>query len=310
MAAGVSYAKTHDDVWIAYETEGTGPIDLILVNSWVSHLEVYREQPRYVEMIERFAKTARVIDFDKRGTGLSDRISKVPNLDARMDDIRAVMDAAGSRRAVILGWGDGAALAALFAASHPDRAAGLILCGGNARMAWAADYPWGMTERRWSEEHARIPEIWGTERGAADWARMSLLVEPGDPDDPELLRWAAKWARYSAAPGGMLAFDKMWFETDVRDVLPAIQVPSLVIHPEGWQEEEAAWVAGRDPSSEPRVVARRSSSGVDGGPRRTRRDGADLPPVDPGRGGFLRPGSHDGPVHRHRRLDESERGDG
>jgi pimeloyl-ACP methyl ester carboxylesterase len=179
-----------------------GLIDLIVVNAWVSHLEVYWEQPRFAQMLSRFAVDARVINFDKRGTGLSDRINRAPDLEARMDDIRAVMDAASSQRAVLFGWGDGAALASLFAATYPDRAAGLILCGGNARMAWAPDYPWGLSEDDWEREHARMPMIWGREEHAREWAEISWLIEPQDPDDPELLRWAAKWARYSAAPGG------------------------------------------------------------------------------------------------------------
>jgi class 3 adenylate cyclase len=166
-----------------------------------------------------------------------------------MDDIRAVMDAAGSARAVLFGWGDGAALAALFAATYPDRAAGLILNGGNVRMAWAADYPWGLTQDDWSTDHARMPEIWGSERHGREWAEMSLLLGPRDADDPELFRWAAKWARYSAAPGDMLAFDQMWMETDVRDILSAIQVPTVVTCKEGVNSEEAAWVASRIPGA-------------------------------------------------------------
>jgi class 3 adenylate cyclase len=243
------YAETSDGVWIAYNAVGAGSIDLILVNSWVSHLEVLWEQPRFAAMIGKFAKSARVINFDKRGTGLSDRISRVPDLESRMDDIRAVMDQASSHRAVLFGWGDGAALAALFAATYPDRAAGLIMNGGNARMAWAPDYPWGLTEDRWKQEHARIPEIWGSERDAREWAEMSRVMEPGEPDDVELLQWAAKWARYSAAPGGMLAFDEMWFGTDVRDTLPAIQVPTAVVQQAGLSEEEAEWVASAIPGA-------------------------------------------------------------
>jgi class 3 adenylate cyclase len=244
------YAKTSDDVWIAYQAFGDGATDLVLVKSWVSHLEVYWEQPRFADMVRNLAKGLRVLDFDKRGTGLSDRISRVPDLEARMDDIRAVMDAAGSSRAVLLGWGDGAALAALFAATYPNRTAGLILNGGNARMAWAADYPWGLTQADWSKDHARIPEIWGRERYGREWAEMSLLVGPRDADDPELFRWAARWARYSAAPGDMLAFDQMWMETDVRDVLSTIQVPTVVTCTEGLNSEEAGWVASRIPGAE------------------------------------------------------------
>jgi class 3 adenylate cyclase len=243
------YAKTGDEVWIAYQTLGDANVDLVLVNSWVSHLEVYWEEPRFSQMIQSFANDARVINFDKRGTGLSDRISRIPDLEARMDDIRAVMDAAGSDRATIFGWGDGAALAALFAATYPQRVAGLILCGGNARMIWAPDYPWGITEDVWTKEHARIPEIWGSERHAREWAVMSRFLTPGDPDDVDLFRWAAKAARYSAAPGDMLAFDRMWAETDVRDVLPAIQVPTSVMYRANGDQDEAEYVASRIPGA-------------------------------------------------------------
>jgi class 3 adenylate cyclase len=244
------YARTNDDVWIAYQTLGEGPVDLIVVNSWVSHLEIFWEQPRFVQMLNAFAKGARVINFDKRGTGLSDRISGVPDFEDRMDDIRAVLDAAGSERATLFGWGEGAALATLFAATHPERAAGLILSGGNARMTWAPDYPWGLTEDVWTKEHARIPEIWGKEKFGREWAEMSFLLGPNDPDDPELFRWAARWARYSAAPGDMLAFDRVWARTDVRDILPTIQVPTSVIHRQGDDPGEAEYVASRIPGAE------------------------------------------------------------
>jgi class 3 adenylate cyclase/pimeloyl-ACP methyl ester carboxylesterase len=243
------YAKTGDNVWIAYQTLGAANVDLVVVNSWVSHLEVYWEEPRFAKMLRSFADEARVINFDKRGTGLSDRVSRIPDLEARMDDIRAVMDAASSDRATLFGWGDGAALAALFGATYPERAAGLILCFGSARMTWAPDYPWGMTEELWMKEHARIPEIWGSERHAREWAVMSKFMEAGDPDDVELFRWAAKAARYSAAPGDMLAFDQMWAQTDVRDVLSAIQVPTSVIHREGVDPEEAEYVASQIPGA-------------------------------------------------------------
>src|SRR4029077_11314717 len=249
MTPETLYAKTTDDVWIAYQILGDAPVDLIVVNAWVSHLEVDWEQPRIAQMLRSFGNDARVIVFDKRGTGLSDRISRVPDLEARMDDIRAVMDAAGSTRATLLGLGDGAALAALFAATYPERSAGLILFEGNARMTWAPDYPWGLPEDVWIREHARIPEIWGRELYGREWAEMSLLLERNEPDDPELFRWAAKWARYSAAPGDMLAFDHMWAHTDVRDILPAIQVPTSVIHKRGGDPGEAEYVASRIPGA-------------------------------------------------------------
>ncbi len=237
------YARTVDDVWIAYQVFGDVPRDLVLVNAWVSHLEIMWEQPRFRSMVEAFSQDARVINFDKRGTGLSDRISRVPDLEARMDDIRAVMDAAGSKRATLLGWGDGGALAALFAATYPERSAGLVLFDGNARMTWAPDYPWGLSEDDWNREHARIPTIWGTREHAREWAEMSWLMDSGDPDDPELLDWAARWARYSAAPGDMLVFDRMWAQTDVRNILSAIQVPTSVLHGEGKDPSQAEHVA-------------------------------------------------------------------
>ncbi len=243
MTPETMYARTSDDVWIAYQVFGDGARDLVLVNAWVSHLEVMWEQPRFRSMLEALSKEARVINFDKRGTGLSDRISRVPDLEARMDDIRAVMDAAGSKRATLFGWGDGGALAALFAATYPERSAGLVLFDGNARMTWAADYPWGLTDEAWRREHARIPTIWGTREHAREWAEMSWLIDAGAPDDLELLEWAARWARYSAAPGDMLVFDRMWAQTDVRDILPTIQVPTSVLFAEGSDPSQAEHVA-------------------------------------------------------------------
>ena len=238
------YARTSDDVWIAYQVVGDAARDLVLVNAWVSHLEIMWEQPRFRSMLEALARDARVITFDKRGTGLSDRISRVPDLEARMDDIRAVMDAAGSKRATLFGWGDGGALAALFAATYPERTAGLVLFDGSARMTWAPDYPWGLPKEAWDREHARIPTIWGTVEHAREWAEMSWLIDAGAPDDPELLEWAARWARYSAAPGDMLMFDRMWANTDVRNILPTIQVPTSVLYGEGSDPAQAEHVAG------------------------------------------------------------------
>jgi class 3 adenylate cyclase len=243
MTPETLYARTTDDVWIAYQVFGDAPRDLVLVNAWVSHLEIMWEQPRFRSMLEAFSKDARVINFDKRGTGLSDRISRVPDLESRMDDIRAVMDAAGSERATLFGWGDGGALAALFAATYPERTAGLVLFDGNARMVWAPDYPWGLTEEDWNREHDRIPTIWGTRQYAREWAEMSWLIDAGAPDDPELLEWAARWARYSAAPGDMLVFDRMWAQTDVRDILPVIQVPTSVLYGDGSDPSQAEHVA-------------------------------------------------------------------
>jgi class 3 adenylate cyclase len=119
-----------------------------------------------------------------------------------------------------------------------------VLFDGSARMIWARDYPWGLPKEVWDREHARIPTIWGTVEHAREWAELSWLIDAGAPDDPELLEWAARWARYSAAPGDMLMFDLMWASTDVRNILPAIQVPTSVLYGEGSDPSQAEHVAG------------------------------------------------------------------
>ena len=150
------YAKTVDGVHIAYQVRGDGPIDLVLIHGYTACFEVELEDPRTARFVARLSSFSRLIMFDKRGTGLSDR-SQTPDLDMRADDLRAVLDEVGSERAVLLGHSEGGALAAFFAAMHPERVLAMILYGSSARNAWAPDYTWGMTRRNTCASATRSP---------------------------------------------------------------------------------------------------------------------------------------------------------
>jgi class 3 adenylate cyclase len=247
------YAVTDDGVHIAYQTVGDGPVDVVFVHAFVSHVELFWELPSFERFIRELSADARVILFDKRGVGLSDRLSSVPTLEARMDDLRAVLDATGSERPLLIGDGDGGALAALFAATYPERTLGLLLWGGTARMAWAPDYPWGMTEDTFEERLRIRAELWGDASRAVESVRMTFATI-GDRlvQDPSFVQWASKMQRYGAAPGDLLRFNRVWFSTDARSALPAIQVPAIVLAREGWPSgvsEETAWTANQIPGA-------------------------------------------------------------
>jgi pimeloyl-ACP methyl ester carboxylesterase len=196
------YAKS-GDVAIAYRVFGDGPVDLVHTPGAVSNVELLWEQPLFARYSERLASFSRVIHFDKRGTGLSDRVKSIATLEERADDIRAVADAAGSERAVIMGVSEGGPMSVMFAASHPDRTLGLILYGAHARGLWAPDYPWQETEeeaRRWLAEQERSPTPISVES-----ARDSLrVVMPSMADDDEFVRWWAMFTRMSISPGARL----------------------------------------------------------------------------------------------------------
>jgi class 3 adenylate cyclase len=249
------WAKTIDGAYIAYQDFGEGPLTLVVVHGWLSHLEVYWEAPPFASMMTKLASFARVIHFDKRGTGLSDRIEHLPDLETRMDDIRAVMDAESVDRAALFGWSDGAALAALFAATYPERTVALALYGG-VRMARASDYPWGETKEELRAQEDLIQEIWGDERRAREWWQIAT-ASPPRPEDENLLAWGAKFARYAGTPGSAVAYNRMWYETDVRNVLPAIQVPTAILYRQGVEAsaggppeaEQAAYISQRIPGA-------------------------------------------------------------
>jgi pimeloyl-ACP methyl ester carboxylesterase len=223
------YAKAVDGVHIAYQVVGEGPIDLVFVMGWTTNIEAMWEEPRLARFLSRLASFARLILFDKRGVGLSDRVSEseLPTFETRMDDIRAVMDAAGSERAMVFGVSEGGPLASLFTATYPERTIGLVLFGTAARYAWAPDFPWGTSEERWRAYMDRMDRSWGT-REFAEWV-VGDWGAPTRVDDQELIDWLAAYTRRAASPGAAMALSRMNRQIDVRAALPAIHTPTLVL---------------------------------------------------------------------------------
>jgi pimeloyl-ACP methyl ester carboxylesterase/DNA-binding CsgD family transcriptional regulator len=219
------YARS-GDVHIAYQVAGNGPLDLVFVMGWVSHLEMYWAEPRVARFLKRLASFSRLILFDKRGTGLSDRVTALPTLEQRMDDVRAVMDAAGCERATLFGISEGAAMCALFAATYPERTAALVIYGGYAKREWDEDYPWAPTSQERQKFYDAIEHGWG---GVVDLDTLA----PSTVGDEEFGRWWATYLRQSASPGAALALAKMNTAIDLRAILPSIRVPTLILHRAG-----------------------------------------------------------------------------
>ncbi len=226
VEAETHYARS-GDVSIAYQGTGEGPFDVVHVPGFVSHVELAWEVPGIAAFNRRFSSFCRLIRFDKRGTGMSDRVSGVPTLETRMDDVRAVMDAAGSERAALIGISEGGPMSILFAATYPERAWALALCGTFARERWAPDYPFGTRDEEARREDEEIERNWGSAEDAAAVAQS--LAPSASPDDQQAL---ATMIRQSASPGAALALNRMNHEIDVRNVLPAIRVPTLVLNRE------------------------------------------------------------------------------
>jgi class 3 adenylate cyclase len=224
---GTQYARTIDGFDIAFQVLGDGPLDILMIPAWVSHLEVAWENSLYARFMQRVAAFARVISYDKRGTGLSSRLTDAPDLETRLDDARAVLDAVGAQRIAIWGDGsDGAALGMLHAATFPARTSALVLWEPSARNAWANDHPWGPTREEFELEQEAIRTSWGTK----EWAKAFAGVDaPTLARYPELLDGYAKYFRYSATPSDALLLNEIWFDTDVRDLLPTVRVPTLVL---------------------------------------------------------------------------------
>ena len=219
------YAKTLDGVNIAYQVRGNGPVDLIYARGWTQNFEIELEGPRSGAWFSGLASFSRLILFDKRGTGLSDR-TPTPDLEMRADDLRAVLDAAGSDRAVVMGDADGGALAVFFAATHPERVQALILNGAYARAAWAPDYPIGQKEEDFLADRDDTARRWGTIEFAQEWVDRQA---PSLSNDTEYVEWFAKTLRHGASPAAELEFEDMWRAIDVRSVLGSVQAPTLVI---------------------------------------------------------------------------------
>jgi len=200
-------------------------------------------------MLERLAAFSRVIYFDARGTGMSDRLAAVPTLEQRAEDIRVVMDATGTERAALFGLLDGAALAAFCAATHPDRTDALVFCGF-PRALWAPDYPWQRTQEADDEVSARLEAIWGDDDHAEEFVRL-IYGDVPLPSDPQWARQNVTLARLSATPKSMRLFNRMWRETDVRHLLPSVRVPTLVLAPADDEERllVGKYVAERIPGA-------------------------------------------------------------
>lgn len=225
----IRYAKS-GDIHVAYQTVGNGPIDLVLVRTTISHLEALWEEPSMARFLRDLASVSRLILFDKRGTGLSDRHVGMATLEDRIDDIRAVLDAVGSKRTVLFGTADGAPMSALFAATYPERTAGLILWGGITRGLWAPDYPWAATKEQQEALMAQDERDWGSD---AHIDRLTALLAPSRLGDEQFRRWRKRLTRSGASPAEGLALAKMNLEIDVRPILSSIHCPTLVVHATG-----------------------------------------------------------------------------
>jgi len=219
------YAVSTGDVNIAYEVVGEGPLDLVFVMGWVSHLEYFWQEPSFARFLMRLASFSRLILFDKRGTGLSDRVplNELPTLEQRMTDVQAVMDAVGSERAALLGVSEGGPMCSLFAATYPERTVALAMIGTYAKRIKTPDYPWAPTVEEREVFLEEMRKSWGGPVGIEERA-------PSVAKDIQFREWWAMYLRMGASPAAALALTRMNAEIDVRHVLPSIRVPTLVIH--------------------------------------------------------------------------------
>ena len=218
------YVKS-DDVHIAYQVIGEGPLDLLFVPGFVSHIEEIWQSPAASSFLRRLASFSRLILFDKRGTGMSDRGSQVFTLEQRMHDVRAILDEVGSDRAALFGVSEGGPMSLLYAATYPERTSALILYGSYAKRSWAPDYPFGWKNEQWQHVLENIERNWGTPQGIniEMWA-------PSLAQDPSASERMASYFRAAASPGAAAAIMKMNREIDVRHVLSAIRTPTLILH--------------------------------------------------------------------------------
>jgi pimeloyl-ACP methyl ester carboxylesterase len=217
------YAKS-GDVSVAFQVMGEGPFDLVFIPGFLTHVELEAKMPSFAPVLARTASFSRLIRFDKRGTGMSDRVSGVPTLETRMDDTRAVMDAVGSSRAALFGSSEGAAMSVLFAATYPERTAALVLRSAYPRAMWAPDYPWGQSEEEYRRQVENDLRLFGPREEAAQAIRSRVRLD----NDQEALQWV-DYFRSSASPAAVEALARMNKEIDVRHVLPAIRVPTLIV---------------------------------------------------------------------------------
>jgi len=216
------YARS-GDIHVAYQVIGDAPIDLIYIPGWVSHLDLIWEQPLFARFLRRLATFSRVIVFDKRGTGLSDRVAELPTLEQRMDDVRAVMDAVGSPSATLFGTSEGGIMSILFGATYPQRTDGLVLYGTYARSYAAPDYPYGDSPDTLAATLAYTETRWGEGLSAA-------VIAPSIASEPHQQQWFARLERQGASPGAAAALTRMEAEHDVRHLLGSIHARTLILH--------------------------------------------------------------------------------
>lgn len=221
----IHYARS-GDVSIAYQVIGEGPVDLVFVRGITGDLLSTWDQPLLVRHVLGLAESGRLLMLDKRGTGLSDRVGGVPTLETRMDDVRAVMDAVGSERAVLWSGMEGSRITTLFAATYPERTSGLILLNPSAKGRPTPDYPWAPSEAEWGQTLREVRDGWG-ER--AYFHELLRSQGPAMADDEAFQDWFVVHMRRSLSPGAAMAFYRMSMEADVSDVLPAVRVPTLIL---------------------------------------------------------------------------------
>jgi pimeloyl-ACP methyl ester carboxylesterase len=238
------YAKS-GDLNIAYQVVGEGPFDLVYVPGWISNVELMWEEPAHARLLRRLASFSRLILFDKRGTGLSDAVplDRLPTLEQRMDDVRAVMDAAGSERAALFGSSEGGLMSVLFAATYPERTQALVALSIYAKRIWSEDYPWAPKPDAREAEIESIERTWGGEMDISDLAPSA---------DDAFKQRAVAYLRRSASPGAAVALLRMNTQIDVREVLPTIRVPTLIlqrVEDRDVNVEEGRWIAAQIPGA-------------------------------------------------------------
>lgn len=225
MHPQTQYARS-SDVHVAYQVLGNGPFDLVFIPGFVSHLEAMWETPGAAQFFGRLAECARLILFDKRGTGLSDRVPTIATLEERMDDVRAVMSAAGSEKAALFGWSEGGPMGLLFAATYPEQTSALILYGAFAKFVKGDDYPWALRPDQVAEVERRIDREWGK-------GYLLPRAHPSLADDAQAQEVWARFERLAASPGAAIATVRMNAEIDVRHILSFVRVPTLILHRTG-----------------------------------------------------------------------------
>jgi class 3 adenylate cyclase len=240
------YARS-GKVHIAYQVVGHGALDLVFIQGWVSHVELAWDEPTLASFLNRLASFSRLITFDKRGTGLSDRVpdEQLPTLEERMDDLRVVMNAVGSERAALFGVSEGGNLCALFAATFPERTTALVMADTYAKRIWSADYPWAPTPEARAREYELVEREWG------DLMDLDHYIPSKIGDEAFARRLATYWRR-AASPGAAVALLRMNTQIDIRSILPTIRVPTLILHRTGDLDvnvEEGRYIAARIPGA-------------------------------------------------------------